>query len=258
VYFPILRSGVAVQYPVARITRHGLIRAETPGGAVWQGLSGARPVRRWHMAFRDLTDQEIEALVQLHEACGSWKTFRFADPAANLVRWSEDLSQPVWGRSAGVTVTSTGLDAEGAGEFLIVNTSAGAGYLWQDLDLAPGAICCFSCEVRSAGMEQAALHAAGERKAISGAGAWQLQYVTGASTGGLQRVQIEVGAGGSLYVRHVQAELQLAPSAYKPSFEDGGVFSKTRFAQEGIRVVTTGPDRHSADIVLETVAENEA
>jgi len=256
VYFPVLRSGAAAQYPVARMIRHGLIRAEAPGGAVWLSPSGAQPVRRWQIRFHDLTDAEIEALLQFHEACGGWKTFRFADPMANLLRWSEDLTMPVWGRSAGITVTRTGQDADGASEFLIVNTSAGVGYIWQDLDLAPGAICCFSCELWSAGIDQAVLHAAGERKVVAGAGAWKLEHVTGVSPGGPQPVQIEIGAGGSLFVRRLMAELQLAPSSYKPSFEDGGVYASTRFALDGIRVVTTGPDRHSAEILLETVAEN--
>ena len=257
-YFPILRSGAATQYPVTRIVRHDVILAETPGGAVWLGSSGAGSLRRWHIAFRDLTDAEVEALVQLHETCGGWRTFRFADPLANLLRWSEDLTNPVWSRSPGVTVTRSGQDADGASEFLIVNTSAAAGYVWQDLDLAPGAVCCFSCALWSEGTVQAALHACEERKEVIGPDTWQPHYVTGVSTGGVQRVQIEVEAGRSLHVRHVQAELQVAPSPYKPSFEDGGVFSKTRFARGGIRIVTTAPDRHAADVMLEAMAENEA
>lgn len=255
-YFPVLRSGVAVQYPVSRTEEFWLAEAETPGGGVWRSLTGRSPLRRWRIELDEISDEEAAALASFYEECrGGWATFSFADPLGNLLVWSEDLSQPVWKKSPGITVNRAGGEA-GAAEFLVVNGSGAAGLLWQDLDLAPGAAVCFSCEIQGSPGQEASLLAAGTMRRVSAEGAWKAEHVTGSSAGGLQRVGLEVPAGAGLRVRRLQTEMQIAPSEYQPTYETGGVFPRTRFAQDGLRIVSVAPGRNRARITLESVAES--
>lgn len=255
-YFPVLRSGVAVQYPLSRAEEFWLAEVEAPGGFLWRSPAGRPPLRRWRLVLDEISDEEASALESFYEACrGGWETFSFADPMGNLLAWSEDPSRPAWGRSPGVSVSRAGGDA-GAAEFLVVNSSGAAGLLWQDLDLAPGAAVCFSCEIQGAPGQEAAIVAAGTRRPVVAAGAWKAEHVTGVSPGGLQRVGLEVPGGAALRVRALQAVAQIAPSEYQPTYETGGIFPETRFAQEGLWIVSVAPGRSRAMITLESVVES--
>ncbi len=255
-YFPVLRSGVAVQYPVSRMEEFWLAEVETPGGAVWRSATGRRPVRRWLLELEEISDEEATALEALYEACrGGWETFSFADPLGNLLSWSEDVSRPVWEKSPGVAVSRAGGEA-GAAEFLVVNSSGAAGRIWQALDLAPGAAICFSCEIQGSPGQEASILAAGAERRILADGAWKAAHVTGVSAGGPQQVGLELPAGAALRIRSLQAETQVAPSDYQPTYETGGIFPKTRFAQDGLRIVSMAPGRNRARITLESVVES--
>lgn len=253
-YFPPLRSGLFAQYPVSRTDEYALAEAEAPGGKLWRSRTNRPPVRRWRLELEDLSDEEAAQLASFYESCrGGWQTFSFPDPMANLFAWSEDLTGPAWKRSPGVSVTRA--NAETPAEFLVVNTSGAPGRLWQDLDLAPGAILCFSCEMQGPLGQETVILAGGAARRILTRDAWQAESVTGSSSGGPQPAGIELAAGAALRVRCFQAEVQVAPSAYQPTFEGGGIYSRTRFAQDGLVVVSTAPGRNRATVVLEGVME---
>lgn len=254
-YFPPLRSGLFAQYPVSRTDEYALAEAEAPGGTLWRSRTNRPPVRRWRLELEDLSDEEAAQLVSFYESCrGGWQTFSFPDPMANLFAWSEDLTASVWKRSPGVSVTRA--NAEAPAEFLVVNASGAPGRLWQDLDLAPGAAVCFSCELQGSPGKEAGILAGGAVRRILMRDAWQAESVTGFSSGGPQSAGIELAAGAALRVRCLQAEVQVAPSAYQPTFEAGGIFSRTRFAQDGLLVVSTAPGRNRVTVVLESAMES--
>lgn len=252
-YFPVLLSRAQVQYPVWKSTEFSLVEAESPGGHLWRSASELPASRRWTLRFEDLTDAEAAALEALYESCaGGWRTFSFADPLSNLLRWSEDIRNSAWGRSAGLTITAAGGVAPA--EFQIVNTSATPGQVWQEIDLAPGAVVCLSCETRGGPLT---LRAGSTEQTTAGSGAWTRRFLTAESTGGLQRMELELPAGGSVEVRRIQVETQRAPSQYQATFERGGVRAKTRFAGGGLRIISVAPDRNIAEVVLESHGEDE-
>lgn len=254
-YFPVQASRVPAQYPVTRTTESLFREVETPGGKLWRSASDGPALRRWVLRFEDLTDDEAAALVDCYEACaGGWRTLIFADPMGNLLQWSEDLEAAAWGKDAGLTVSRPGGAAERPAEFQIVNGSAAAARIWQELDLAPGLAVCFSCEVRG---EAVALRApGGAMRAVAAREDWTKVFITGESAGGPQRVELEIPAGATVHVRRLQAETQLAPSDYQGTFDTGGIHAKTRFAGNGLQVVAVAPDRHRAEVILESVMEN--
>lgn len=254
-YFPVQASRVQVQYPVMRITESQFREVESPGGRRWRTTVEGPAIRRWILQFEDLTDVEAAALEALFEStAGGWRTFVFVDPVGNLLQWSEDLEAAVWGKDASVTVSrSDGATGQPA-EFRIINGGAAAAMIWQELDLPPGLVLCLACEVLG---EAIVLHAPGAaKKAVGGSGDWKRAFVTGESAGGVQRVGIEIPAGATAHIRRLQAEAQLSPSEYQGTFETGGIYAKTRFAESGFQLESVAPDRHRAEVILESVMEN--
>lgn len=254
-YFPVLLSRAQVQYPVQKALEYRLAEAESPGGNVWRGLPDGPASRRWVLRFEDLTDGEADALASFYELCeGGWRSFSFADPMTNLLRWSEDLGNNAWGKSAGLTITTLSGSGGEPAEFQVMNPNATAGQVWQELDLAPGVAVCFSCEVRGGGLW---LRVGGAELKMAASGDWMRRFITAVSTGGAQRVELELEAGGSAQVRRIQAETQLAPSQYQGTYESGGIHPRARFADGGLRIVSVAPDRNRAGVVLESVGEDQ-
>jgi hypothetical protein len=58
-----------------------------------------------------------------------------------------------------------------------------------------------------------------------------------------------------VFLRRLQVEAQVAPSEYQPTFEVGGIYPKARFAGGGLRLEAIAPDRHRADVVIESLME---
>jgi len=238
-YFPILAGGAAVQYPLVRRRTHPLITTQTPGGHVQRGLAGWGSEVEWELEHKELSDAEAGAIEELYNAAdGGLQCFAFIDPLANLLRWSEDLTSSVWQKS-GVSVTGQQL----------TNVSGTTASMTQSVELPVNCRCVFSCELRGAGGTQVMLRAGGVAMPVSLTSEWRRSYVT-AEAGGTTAFGIEVPDGVVLEMRAPQAEPQAAPSPYKPSFDRGGVHMETRFVEDSLRVVSTGPDRNALRVVL--------
>ncbi len=253
-YFPVLTSRVLAQYPATRVTESQFQEAESAGGRLWRSASDSLPLVRWILRYEDLTDGEANVLAEFFEAsAGGLRTFVFADPLGNLLRWSEDMEDPVWGKDAGIAISRLSGRADEPAEFQVRNGGANAARIWQELDLAPGLAVCFSCEMRGEG---AVLRAPGGSSRVAGlAGEWTRVIVAGESLGGPQRVEVEIAAGATVFLRRLQVEAQVAPSEYQPTFEVGGIYPKARFAGGGLRLEAIAPDRHRADVVIESLME---
>ncbi len=255
-YFPVMLSRVQAQYPAVKTLESVHAEAESPGGYLWRGAPDQPVIRRWMLRFEDLTDAEAGALRELYETCGgAWRTFCFADPMSNLLRWSEDAGNAAWGKSAGLVLTKSAGGNGLPAEFEIVNSNAAPGQVWQEVDLAPGAVVCFSCELRGGA---ATLRAGGAALRATAGTDWLRAYVAGESSGGMQRLEVEVDAGASVWIRRLQAEMQRAPSPYQGTYERGGVYLKARFAEGGLRITTVAPGRNEAEVVLESAGEDVA
>ncbi len=242
--YPNLRSGVAVQYPLRRRTRHHIVSSRTPGGYVSRIRGGSEPEVGWTLRYENLTDAEAQALEDLFTATGGGlESFTFVDPMANLLAWSEDLSAGAWLKT-GLLVepfTERGLNC-----FRLTNAGQGTAWLEQLLPL-PGGRICMSCEARWAPGGWVYVNAGvGDAMNLLGTN-WQLRWATGqAAAGGTSMCGVGVPAGGGVEVRRLQAEVQAIPSAYKTSYERSGIYSSARFDMNGLKIVADGPDRNRA------------
>ncbi|MGH9613182.1 MAG: hypothetical protein ACRD4P_08905, partial [Bryobacteraceae bacterium] len=104
-YYPQLSSGVLAQYPIAKQISYRTVINTLPDGRTiaMADLGGAFVA--WQLTYSGLSDAEWGTIEQLFtQVQGSYGIFTFADPAGNLLAWSEDLTQAVWGKDALITV----------------------------------------------------------------------------------------------------------------------------------------------------------
>jgi hypothetical protein len=250
--FPQLASGAMAQMPIERTVRFRARRNSLRDGSVVQLADPDFEERSWDLTFRELTNEEWQALADLFEVSrGRLGTFLFLEPGANLLSWSEKLEQAPW--------VVSGSASDGQPDPL--GGSRGS-------RLAPGA-----SAVQSLAAPASYQYAASVWLRTSGAGArlklsddasqqveqdvvangqWKryaLRY-SGSSTTDVMKLELIAGAGAALDVYGPQLEAQSGASAYKASTAQGAAFANTRFNQDALVDEASGPNRHDTRIRL--------
>src|SRR5580704_14020545 len=96
-WFPQLGSGAVAQFPLKRKRQWRAITNMLESGELISLPDTTGGQIEWRLSYQDLTDTEVANLTGLYAAsAGSAISFGFVDPFANLLGWSEDLSQPDW------------------------------------------------------------------------------------------------------------------------------------------------------------------
>lgn len=249
--FPQLASGAMAQMPLQRAIRFRSRSNVARDGSVVRLGDQDFEERTWHLAFRDLTDAEWQALEDLFAASeGRLGVFTFLEPGANLLRWSEELLLAPWVVSG--TATDGQPDPLGGsrGSRLTAGSSA----------VQPAAVpssyqYTASAWVRSAGTgAKIRLDDSGAlavEQDVEASGQWRryvLRYSGGSATDAM-RLTLTAGAA-ALDVYGPQLEAQLAASAYKVSTAQAGVFPNTRFDQDALIDEASGVARHDTRIRL--------
>jgi hypothetical protein len=151
IYFPQLSSGATGQFPIQkqRTTRTAVnqsiqnyeIKLADPGAATTE----------WHIAFAELTDQELAGLESLFEAAeGRLTPFTFVDPTDNLLAWSERQDEAVWQADPLLTLTANIADPlGGTGAFQVSNTGLATQLLQQSIAAPASLSYCLSVYARS-------------------------------------------------------------------------------------------------------------
>lgn len=245
--YPNLRSGVAVQYPLRRRTRHHIVSSRTPGGYVSRIRGASEPEVGWELRYRDLSDAEVQALEDLFTASGGGlQSFTFVDPLANLLLWSEDLSTSAW-QAAGLAAEP--FTEEGEACFRLTNASQAPAFLRQTVAM-PGGRICMSCEVRGSQGGWVQINA-GTGALMYGIGTgWQQRWASGELEGGVAACGVVVAPGSVVEVRRLQAEAQAMPSAYRANHDRSGVYEAVRFDMDGLKTTADGPDRNRVVVRL--------
>lgn len=155
--FPPLNSnGLLVQRPYGW-TQAFLTAAETqPSGRRYASAQRTEPLRRYALAYGQLTDAEAGVLEAFFDQMkGRYGQFGWLDPAGNLVRYSEDFGHASWVKQA-VTAGAAVADPFG-GTRATALTFAGLGILKTDLEPAGlnGYVLCASAWLKAAGAGQA-------------------------------------------------------------------------------------------------------
>jgi hypothetical protein len=249
-YYPIQETGAATQFPMVRTRRWQTAETRTVGGHVARGLQPEARRVHWQLVYVDLSDSEALALTQLFEQSrGGLKSFMFVDPLANLLRDTEHVGQAPWVLGSGVGVVASG--AETPAVIQVTNSTQAVGTLGQSLALPAGQEFCLSCWVRGGAGNTVGMRIGGSVRQVAATGAWQRLWLTAASEiGGSTFCAIELAPGAVASVHSVQLEWQPTPSAYRAGATSGGVYPETRFEQESLEVVASGPNRNGVRVKL--------
>jgi len=249
--YPQLPSGALAQFPVQR--RHQmrtLVNSAADGTVVKLGDPAAITIE-WQLKYAALSDTELAALLQFFTAAeGTLNNFSFVDPTANLLSWSDDLTNVVW--DAGPLLSLMGSNADPAGgqnAWQISNSGAAAQDLSQTLTAPGGYVYCLSVYAKASNPGAFTLLVGNNRFDQNLGPDWQRFACTGTgdSTASSMTFGIELGAGAVVDVYGLQVEPQDSPSIYKPS-TTGGCYENARLRDDTLSFTTTDMNHHSATV----------
>ena len=227
--YPQLTTGALSQFPIQRkrtlrtvtnIAADGsrIVYADPAGGTV-----------EWRLAYTDLSDDagDCPSLQAFHTAAeGSLNSFTFVDPAANLLLWSEDLTNQCWVLAPLLTVEAGVADPfGGSAAWHATNGGAGPQSIAQTLNAPAIYTYCFSVYVRAANPVTVTLVSGSNRAAFSVGPAWNRVELarSGNGTESSTTFGIELPAAASIDLFGPQVEVQAAASRYQTS-TTGGVW----------------------------------
>lgn len=258
-YFPQLETNTAAQYPLRRQRLERVVRHESLDGRLRSYYDANAGRVGWVLRYDGLTDAERGAIDDLFTECeGRLQTFVFPDPAANLLRWSEDFSQPVWtvdpllaltldasdpwGMTRGTVVVNTG-----GAEQRIAQTIPSSGMLQYCLSVyALGWGGKFRLRIDSGG-------AVVEREFTPPLN-WQRFSVSARPQSGAETVTFSLllDASQQVTVAGMQAEAQPSPGGYRRTNSRCGLYLNARFADDELAWTQQAPNDNAAEIRIES------
>lgn len=240
-----------------REVRRTVVNECLDGRVIKLGDPGASHVE-WEMALRGLTSEEWGALKALFETVeGRRGSFGFLDPIDNLLKWSEDLGQTVWEKSAGLELTAAISDPLGTTRATrITNSGGGAGTIQQTLAVPGGYQYCISVWARSNEATDVRLFrssgAGPTKKAFKPWGAWSRLVYSTKLEDASETVSfgLELEPGCAVEVFGFQVEAQRGASMYRKTASRGGVYPEAYLMEDTLRLTSEGPGEHSGVVKI--------
>jgi hypothetical protein len=254
--FPQLSTGASAVYPVTRKTNlRTVLNTLADGSAVVYSDPDAA-LTTWELRATGLSAAEWNAIETLFQSvAGQWQTFTFLDPVGNLFADSELLSAGAWSNGALMQLTAGVIDPLGTTRATRAINQGGSVELVSQVLAVPGNFqYCLSTWAKTIGMSNVTLMASTTGGSVSKTfvltTAWQkislavnlAQNTTTVTFG----AQFDPGASVDLF--GMQVEAQLAPSDYKKTETQGGVYANARFAEDGLTVKAQSTDVFDAVI----------
>src|SRR5712691_1984667 len=248
--FPQLLTGASAVYPVTkRAVRRTVVNVLGDGHTdVYADADAA--ATEWELRANGLTGAEWNAIEALFQATsGMWQTFTFLDPTGNLLAESENFGATAWTNGALLQLTTGIDDPFGTTRATrAINAGQSTQAVAQILS-APGNFqYCLSVWARAIGGSSVTLTQSTPggniaKTFLPGAG-WTRVFIAGNrgqnTTSMTFAAQLEAGASVDLF--GMQAEAQLAPSDYRVTGANGGLYARARFGEDRLTVTAQGAD----------------
>jgi hypothetical protein len=258
-YFPQLESRTAGQYPLRRIRRERVVRHESLDGRIrsYHDPAGARV--EWRLTYQGCTNAERAAIENLFKDCeGRLQTFVFLDPAANLLRWSEDYTQPVWTRGPMLSLSANASDPWGTTRAAsVVNQGAAVQALAQTID-APGALqyCCSAFVKGSGSRFRLRIDSGGviKEREFTASAKWERYQMNGQPGSNAETVtcSLLLDAGQAVDLCGMQLDAQIAMAGYRRTASRCGIYPNARFAEDALAWTQQAPNSNAAEIRIES------
>jgi hypothetical protein len=252
-WIPQIGAGSIAQFPLRRRrTWRAIVNELENGERIALPDPDARRIE-WRLSYRDLSEAEATRLKALFVASkGSFGSFALADPLANLLGWSEDLTQPDW-QTGLLAATPGATDPAGTQRaWTLANNSPGGQALSQTVGVPGDYVGCFSAWIREDIAGTVTLQRDGVLATAATGPQWKQFYVSGAGTAGADHsaVSIRLVAGQRIDVWGLQFEAQPYASQYKRSAAAGGIYPQTYFATDELTMTSTGMGLTACEITL--------
>lgn len=257
-YFPYFNGGIGSQYPIRRTTRYRtVVNANDLTTSLRATDPGARRIA-WWLRYQGLSDSEVASLEGLFRTVqGPLDPFVFLDPESNLLTHSEDLGNPVWRKSPGLTVApsaSSPIETEQA--FYIATAPGQPGEIVQSVAAEASHRWVISVFARSAAGNAATLFlrsSNGEQSLAHTLSSQWKRYSFGGqfwSSGEGIEAGLRLNGSANAEVTGFQLETQCAASRYKRSATYGGIHPDARFSQDTLRVTTLASNCHQVALII--------
>ena len=249
--FPQLRSGAVSSYPVQKKLRFRTVLNVTPGKEQIRYFDPGFQECEWVLSYESLEDDELNTLANFFDRCqGQLRSFTFCEPDANLLQWSERLTDAPWQADPLLVV-----DFCGNATFRLKNTSQTWAGLSQVASVPRDYELCFALQTHSRSRTSVRLSVESGRVSTYDAVStndWQDTWVAHQSDDIAARCRIEIPAGAELEVRMPRLSPQRFPGSYRRTDTNSGLSHSARFASDSIRVATTRAGSHN--LLLRVVA----
>ena len=258
-YYPQLSSGALVQYPIKKARLFRTVKNVLADGSMLVFSDPGYSHLLWTLSYSGLASSDIQALQAHFAACnGPFHGFTFIDPTDNMLRWSSNLTNPVWQAPSLVRVQANITDPfGGSGAFTITNNGQANQQFSQMISVPAGFQYCFSVYLASFQPASATLFRSSSSTQSMNASVsqtWQRVVSTGQlnDSGTGFTVGISLLPGQQLLVYAPQLEAQLSPSPYRPTAQTSGVYPGSHWSVEQLPIVATAPDLFSTAFTIET------
>ena len=251
--YPQLGDGSLAQFPIIKRNRQRTVVNALRDSTEIKFGDPYGQMTEWELKYVNLSDNEIIALQQFFTAAeGSLNVFTFLDPTANLLSWTNQLTNVVWVKDPFLSLTPGLADPIGGSDACQVgNSGSGPQRITQTLS-APGAYqYCFSTYGRSDQAATITLLCGNARLACVLESSWARLSLTasGDPTAESMNFGLELPADATINVFGFQVEPQPSPSVYKPT-RIGGVYENASFRDDVFSFTTTDVNHHSTIVTI--------
>jgi hypothetical protein len=249
--FPQLATGALAQFPIKKRNRVRTVVNALADGSIVKLADPAGAITEWQLQYSNLSDVEAAALEQFYLSMeGSLNVFTFLDPTANLLAWSDQLTNDVWildpflGVSGGVADPIGGTNG-----WTLSNSGEAPQGVYQTLNAPGGYTYCFSVYIQSVTPSSATLLLGGNPTTVTAGNGWKRFAVTGQGDASTNSITfgVQAPAGVSLNIFGMQAEIQPGASHYKPS-TTGGVYPRAYFRNDSLAFTSTDANHNSITV----------
>ena len=257
-YFPQLETRTAGQFPLRRERHERVVRHESLDGRLRSFYDGNAGRVGWVLQYEGLTDAERSAIDSLFAQCeGRLQDFVFLDPAANLLRWSENYSQSVWTADPLITMQSAPDDPWGTTRATLITNNGGTSQGIRQTINASGTLqYCFSGFFGGTGKFKLRIDSGGvvvERE-FRPPGAWKRYSVAAQPGSNAETVTFSLVLDPleTVKVTGLQTDAQPAPGGYRRTTSRSGLYLKARFAEDELAWTQQAPNNNAVEIRIES------
>jgi hypothetical protein len=262
--FPQLSSGAMAQYPIRKHATIRTIKNLLADGSMLVAADPGAGRLVWTLTYINLPAADMHSLQSHFEACsGPFRAFTFLDPTDNLLAYSADLTQPSWVFPAGVTIMTGAPDPMGGtSAFTLTNASAVTQQISQTLAAPANFQYCFSAYLSSLSTATCSLTrssaGASESNAFEIGPNWSRISSSGAlsDTGVGLTVGVNLAPAQSISLFGPQLEPQMAPSRFRSTYSNAGLYLNAHWAVPQLVFTAEGPNLFSTSFSIEASVRN--